>query len=117
MARVPIYRIIKRKKLRPFVKFAHDVHNVMGSLDLDTTSDAFKLDGLGISRDTLFGIMVQSGIIGENGFPLQEYISQGFFIMNAVSREDDTIYAETRVTGKGLLFLNGWVRGWLGLEG
>lgn len=110
----------KQLKLQaPFVQAALDLQRTKNTLDMNQSAKALRTDGIEIGRNTLFSLLRDKEVLMKDNTPYQKYINAGLFKVVVVVKENHWGFKSiptTRVTGKGLIFLNKKLREWMELE-
>ena len=112
----------QEKKLRiqkPFVQAAMTLQKMEDTVSMEQASKLFSDDGIDIGRNNLMKLLREKGILMENNSPYQKYMDQGLFKVKIAKKETRygvRMVPVTRVTGKGLIFLNKKLREWFDME-
>ena len=91
---------------RPKVKIAEKIMVRDYEYDMKQTAKLLEFKGTKqIGRNTLFDVLKKHGILQSNNEPYQVYINSGYFTYKAILLPNGEVYNQTRVTSKGLLWL------------
>ena len=88
--------------LKPKADFFDAVANSKDAIDI---GKAAKVLNYGKGRNTLFGILRQSGILDRNNIPYQEYIDRGYF--RTIEQKYTKPGGETHISIKTLVYQKG----------
>ena len=92
--------LVFRKENQHKIDFANDVTDTVGWQDMNSVAKV-----LGLGRNTLFGYLRKIGVLMENNSPYQQYIIQGYFKVNPVTKYGKQ-YNVTLVSGKGEVWIH-----------
>ncbi|QVV97256.1 transcriptional regulator [Vibrio phage ICP1] len=92
--------LVFRKENQHKIDFANDVTETVGWQDMNSVAKV-----LGLGRNTLFRYLREIGILMDNNLPYQQYITQGYFRVNPVTKYGRQ-FNVTLVSGKGEVWVH-----------
>lgn len=104
---------------KPLVQFALDVQKSEDYKKVREVAKIFSSYGTNIGEKRLFVLLREHKLLMKNNEPYQKYVDAGIFSVKL--NKTNTVYGTvkinniTLVTGKGLVYLYGKVRKWMGL--
>ncbi len=104
---------------KPFVQTAMKLQNANNTVSFEQSSKLFSDNGIDIGRNTLMKMLREHGILMENNSPYERYKKAGLFKVKTVIKENHygtRIIPVTRVTGKGLIFIDKKLREWFDIH-
>lgn len=105
---------------KPFVQAVIKLQNTDGTVSLKEASDMICGNGLQIGRNTMMALLRKHKILTKNNEAINRYVQQDIFRVVQTTKVDQygktRIFSTTRVTAKGLIYLNTRVKEWLGVE-
>jgi len=106
---------------KPFVDFSLTVRDYYKLYSFEEAAKILSDNRIKIGRNNLMKLLRQHKILMDNkeNRPYQRYMDLGLFKCKIVDKETHygiRTYSVTRVTGKGLIFLNKKLREWMGLD-
>lgn len=105
---------------KPFVQAVIKLQNTDGTVSLKEAADMICGNGLQIGRNTMMALLRKHKILTKNNEAINRYVQQDIFRVVQTTKVDQygktRIFSTTRVTAKGLIYLNTRVKEWLGVE-
>lgn len=104
---------------KPFVQTAIKLQNMDNTVSFEQVAKLISDNGIDVGRNTLMKLLKQHGVLMENNSPYEKYRKAGCFTVKMTIKENHygtKMIPVTRVTGKGLIFIDKKLREWFGLE-
>ena len=104
---------------QPLVEFANQVAGTENLIDMNAMAKLAADEHFKIGRTRLFRWLKYMGVLMANNLPYQQFIDRGYFAVKESVFEVDGLkktYQQTRVTGKGQVFIIGLLKKYYGKE-
>jgi len=95
------------------------LQNTNNTVSFEQTSKLLSDNGMDIGRNIFMKMLREHGILMENNSPYERYKKAGVFKVKITVKENHygaRMMPVTRVTGKGLIFIDKKLREWMGLD-
>lgn len=104
---------------KPFVQTAIKLQNTNNTVSFEQAAKLESDNNINIGRNTLMKELRNHGILMENNSPYEKYKKAGLFVVKMTIKENHygtKMIPVTRVTGKGLIFIDKKLKEWFGVE-